>query len=78
MSNKSENLLPPIKMVFDEMYEEWCVYDSNNTMIAMLMTETHARQLCWLVNGKLFEETKYILKEDTDEIVIMEEENNNE
>lgn len=68
----SENILPPIKRVYDEMYNEWSIYDSNNTPIAILMTENHARQLCWLVNGKLFEETRYILKEDTDEIIVMD------
>jgi len=74
MSDKSKNLLPPIKMVFDEMYEEWSLYDSNDTFIAYFVTETHARQLCWLVNGSQFVETRYILKEDSDEIIIMEDE----
>ena len=71
--DKSENLIPPIKRVYDEMYGEWYIFDSNDTIIGMLMTEIHARQLCWLVNGSQFRETKYILKEDNDEIVEMED-----
>jgi len=74
MLDKSKNLLPPIKMVFDEMYEEWSLYDSNDTFIADFVTEIHARQLCWLVNGSQFNETKYILKIGADKIEEMEDE----
>jgi len=73
MLDKSKNLLPPIKMVFDEMYEEWSLYDSNDTFIVDFVTETHARQLCLLVNGSQFKEIRYILKIGADKIEEMED-----